>query len=543
MTGLALLLLTAALGHGLARWWRLPTIPLLLGLGMALSFSGLAPRGGTERADLVITAVELGITFLVFASGIELDPGRFRQHRRAVWWIGSVQFFVAGALGYILARLLGNPTLVAIYLALAVSASSTLIGLQQLRRTRQVFEPFGRTVLGVLLLQDVLMIVAIVTLARSDGGLLSALGGLLATTGLAFLAIGLQRHVAKPLVLRGRIDEETLLIGGLAVLFLFASLARLLGLPLVAGAFFAGFALSGFPVSGMLRGLLPSLTDFFQALFFTALGALVVVPDGSSLLRALILAFLVVLLTPPLVTVIAERTGFSSRPSIESGLLLAQTSEYSLVLGLTGLYLGHLTEEQFSIIALMAVSTMTLTPFLATERVTGWLLHIHPLRQRLDPHGAPRDHVLLLGFGSAGMWVVKPLLASGAEILVVDDDPVVIEHLQRMRIPCLRGDGSEDRVLARAGANQARLIIASMRRANEAAEVLRRVRGVPVVVRVFEEEDAALIRRLGGIPVLNSQASADTFMEWFNQIGPRRGPRVDARSSADTARPGAQARS
>jgi Kef-type K+ transport system membrane component KefB len=536
MTGLAILLLTAALGHGLARWWRLPAIPLLLGLGMALSFSGLASHGGPEQADFTVAAVELGITFLVFASGIELDPGRFRQHRRAVLWIGALQFFVSGAFGYHLALLLGHEPLVAVYVALAISASSTLVGLQQLRRTRQVFEPFGRTVLGVLLLQDVLMIVAIVALARSDGGLVFILGGLLATAGLALLAVGLQRYVAKPLVMRGGIDEETLLIGGVAVLFIFAGLAHLLRLPLIVGAFFAGFALSGFPVSGVLRGLLPSLTDFFQAIFFTALGALVVVPDGYTLLQALVLASLVVLLTPPLVTVVAEWTGFSSRASIESGLLLAQTSEYSLVLGLTGLYLGHLTSEVFSVIALMAVMTMTLTPLVATDRVTGWLLRLHPLRRRLDTRGAPRGHVLVLGFGSAGMWVVRPLLASGAEILVVDDDPAVIEHLQRARIPCLRGDGSDDRVLVRAGAGQARLIIASMSRASEAALVLRHVRQVPVVVRVFEEADAALIRRLGGIAVLNSQAAADTFMEWFELLRERRGSSGSG-SSGDTAGP------
>ncbi len=521
MTGLALLLLTAALGYGLAQWWRLPAVPLLLGLGMSLSFSGLVPHPGPVEDDPILTAVELGITFLVFASGIELDPRRFRQHRRAVGWIGAVQFLVSGALGYHVARLLGYEPLLAVYLALAVSASSTLIGLQQLRRTRQVFEPFGRTVLGVLLLQDVLLIVAIVALARSDGGLLPLLGGLLATAGLALLALGLHRYAAKPLVLRGRLDEETLLIGGLAVLFVFLGVAHQLGLPFVVGAFFAGFALSGFPVSGVLRGVLSSLTDFFQALFLTALGALVLVPDLHTLLQALILALLVVLLTPPLVTVIAEWTGFSSRASIQSGLLLAQTSEYSLVLGLIGLQLGHLTTDVFSLIALMAVMTMTLTPLVATDRVTGWLLRWHPLRRRLDTRGAPAGHVLLLGFGSAGMWVVKPLLAHGAEVLVVDDDPVVIERLQRARIPCLRGDGSDERVLARAGAGRARLIIASMRRAGEAAAVLRHLRDVPVVVRVFEAEDAEQIRRLGGIAVLNSQAAADAFMTWFEHTGGR----------------------
>jgi CPA2 family monovalent cation:H+ antiporter-2 len=307
----------------------------------------------------------------------------------------------------------------------------------------------------------------------------------------------------------------------MAVMFVFVGVAYQLGLPLIAGAFFAGCCLSGFPVNGVLRGLLSSLYDFFQATFFTALGALVELPDGDILLQAAVLALFVVILTPPLVTVVAEWTGFSSRTSIECGLILAQTSEYSLVLGLTGLYLGHLTEDVFSMIALMAVMTMIITPLVATGPVTDWLLHWHPLRRRLDGCGAPSGHVLLLGFGSAGMWVIKPLREQGAEVLVVDDDPAVINRLQRSGIPCLRGDGSDVKVLTRAGAFRARLIIASMRRVSEAQRVLHHVRGVPVVVRVFEDIDAQHVRDLGGIPILNAEAAADTFMEWFEKTFPR----------------------
>jgi CPA2 family monovalent cation:H+ antiporter-2 len=518
MTGLALLLLTAAIGHGLARWWRLPVIPVLLGLGMALSFSGLVEYStGTDGSahDPLVTAVELGLTFLVFASGIELNPHRFRRHQRSVLWIGAVQFLVAGALGFAVARGLGFDRLVAFYLGLAVSASSTLVGLRQLRMTRQAFEPFGRTVLGVLLLQDALMIVMIVVLSRSLEGPGAMATALAATAGLAVAAFLMQRYLARPLVLRFKLDEETLLIGALALLFVFVGVAHQLGLPLIVGAFFAGFGLSRFPADGVLRGQLSSLSDFFLAIFFTALGALVLLPDATTLMQAFVLALLVVVITPPLVTIVAEWTGFSSRAAIESGLLLAQTSEYSLVLGLTGLALGHLTAEVFSLIALMAVLTMTLTPFVATDRVTRWLLPLHPLRHRIDTTGAPREHVLILGFGSAGMWVVKPLRAEGYNLLVVDDDPVVIDQLQRAGIPCLRGDGSDEKTLAQAGAREARLIIASMRRVGDVEKVLRCVVGVPVVARVFEAEDADHIRGLGGIPVLNSEAAADAFMEWF----------------------------
>jgi Trk K+ transport system NAD-binding subunit len=113
------------------------------------------------------------------------------------------------------------------------------------------------------------------------------------------------------------------------------------------------------------------------------------------------------------------------------------------------------------------------------------------------------------------MWTVKPLLAQGEKVLVVDDDAVVCAALAKKNIPFLRGDGAESEVLEKAGAKDAKLIIASMRRVGDAVSMLEHVRGVPVLARVFEEVDAEKIRKAGGVPVMNSMAAADTFMNWL----------------------------
>jgi CPA2 family monovalent cation:H+ antiporter-2 len=135
----------------------------------------------------------------------------------------------------------------------------------------------------------------------------------------------------------------------------------------------------------------------------------------------------------------------------------------------------------------------------------------------MNTDGARRGHVLMLGFGAAGMWVLKPLRAAGHDVLVVDDDPVVTTQLGKSGVPCLRGDGSDERTLEMAGARDAKLIIVSMRRPEDAAMVLRHAPGVPVVTRVFEESDAEWLARLGGTPILNPLAAADAFMDWFRQ--------------------------
>ena len=306
-----------------------------------------------------------------------------------------------------------------------------------------------------------------------------------------------------------------MLLTVLSVLFVFLGAAHFVGLPLVGGAFLAGYSLSSFPVSGQVGSLLQSLTDFFRAVFFVALGALVVVPNAGALGAAVLLGLLVLLLTPPLVAWVAESAGLNSRAAIESGLLLAQTSEYSLMLGLLGLRLGHIGPQVFAVIALMAVLTMTCTPLLARDSVARRLMRLHPSHRRRLPSLDHRDHVLVLGFGSAGMWVLRPLLAAGLPVLVVDDDPAVVAELDRRGIACERGDGGDERTLAWVGARQARFIIASMRRVDDARRVLEHVRGVPVLVRVFEDAEAETVRRLGGIPVSSAEAAAEQFMTWW----------------------------
>jgi hypothetical protein len=173
-------------------------------------------------------------------------------------------------------------------------------------------------------------------------------------------------------------------------------------------------------------------------------------------------------------------------------------------------------EQGFEVLAMTTLITMILTPVLCREGTAKALLPLHPFRKRHAPVRPPEDHILVLGFGSAGMWTVKPLRAQGERVLVVDDDAVVCRELTRLGVPVMRGDGSEKAVLDRAGASEAKLVIASMRRVSDALEVLQHVRGVPVIARVFEESDAELIRKAGGIPVMNSDASADTFLEWMS---------------------------
>ena len=519
MSGLAILVVAAAVAFAVSHWLRLPVIPLLIVLGFGLSQSGLVTEPESESLN---NLMGLGLAFLVFSAGIELNPRRFRGKLAAVIWIAAAQFLILAVGGFALALALDFELLSALYLGGALATSSTFVVIRQLQRRVGSLRAYGRLAIGVLLAQDLAIIVAIVVLGTLPEGAVPVIKGLGAISLIAVLSFIGQRWIFPWLVQRTRVEDEVVLLVVVGTLFVFAGMADRLELPFVVGAFFAGFALSSFPVNGVARSLLTSLSSFFLVIFFTALGASVELPGLLLTLKAGAFILLVLLITPPLVAGLAEwKGGLSSRNAIKTGLLVAQTSEFSLVLGLIALHLHEIPAEVMSVIAMIAVATMTIMPLLATDRVARWLLHFHPVHRRLTTETDLHGHVLMLGLGSEGMWAAKPLREAGHHLVVIDHDPVVIEHLEKMGLPCIRGDTTDEKVLQRAGFSEAKLILISMPNMTEILRVLNyeRPANLPVVVRVFEEDHAGEIERHGGIAVLNSHAAAESFMEWFDAEG------------------------
>ena len=186
MSGFAILLIAAAIAFGLAKLFRLPPIPLLMLSGVGLH--ALANIWAIDVPEALLgEMIEIGLAVLVFTAGVELSPRRMRGGTREISIVAVTQFVLLGAAGVLTARLLGYDLTTALYLGCALSASSTLVVVRHLQSRRQMFEPFGRLVLGVLLLQDVFIILLMVALLKSPGGAVAsalavskaiALGGL-----------------------------------------------------------------------------------------------------------------------------------------------------------------------------------------------------------------------------------------------------------------------------------------------------------------------------------------------------------------------------
>ncbi len=517
MTGLALLLFAAALAFGFSKWLRLPAIPFLLLAGFGLKAIADYSEISIEE-DALSNLVQLGLAVLVFAAGIDLSPQRLKGRLRPILLVGVSQFVILGSAGLAISYLLGYSLTAALYIGCALSASSTIVVVKQLQQRQIMFTPFGRLVLGILLLQDVAVIFLIVALIHAPEGVGAVAQGLGKTVSLAAFAYAIHRWMIPLITEKMRLDDEERLLFALGTLFLFTTLSNILGLPFIVGGFLAGFALSAFPMNGLIRGMIGSITSFFLALFFISIGFICTIPDPNMFWHALVLVIALVIITVVLVTFVAEKTGYSTRASIESGVLLSQTSEFSLLVALIGLTTQQISAEIFSMIALITVGTMALTPIIAKDAVIWKLMRLHPRNRNRSQVGDDLSgHAIIIGFGQSGPKMLKAFKEANIPVLVIDDDAAVIKSLIHQGIDCIEGDGSDPLILDRARARKACVLLATIRRTRDATQLLSAVKGseAKVVIRTFEPSDKRLVESNGGIAVDTIAAAKDAFMEWF----------------------------
>ncbi|MBE7438930.1 MAG: cation:proton antiporter [Spirochaetales bacterium] len=507
---MAIIAATAAVGYGISRYFKIPVVAVLLVCGLVLGSLTEIP------VEFLQSSMELGLAFLLFSMGIELSPERFANRSGTIFLMAITQISLVGLSAYGLAHLLGYDHNAGLLLSFAVASSSTLAVVRHLRNNGQMYEPFGRLVTGVLLIQDTIMLALLAFLP--EGNDLHYF-----ETGIYILLLGaassLMHVIIVPfLVKKFAEDDEILLLLALAVLFIFLGMAHGLGLPLHLGAFAGGIALSAFPVNGLVRGQLFSVTHFFLAFFFVALGALIVFPSAGGLFTVLAFVILLFLITPPVVTFIGERSGISTRSSLESGLLLAQAGELSLAAALLFYQNGKIDPELFSIIALITVTTMTITPLLATDRTTYYMMHYRPGFRPGEEGPRLSGHILILGFGTVSRQILEMLKQTGREILIIDDDVQVVAQLRSQGLMAFAGDSRNNRqMLGTASLRSAHLVLSFARRLEDSIHVVRLARGgtAKVVVRVFDEPAAELIRKAGGIPINCLDSAVTEFINWF----------------------------
>ena len=352
-----------------ALFTRQPMIVAYLALGALLGPYGLG--WVTDGAQLRAIG-EIGIIFLLFLLGLEMQPRKLLVVLRESLWVALLSSALFLALGAALALAFAFSLQDALLMGLAVSFSSTIIGIKLLPTSALHHRHIGELVVSLLLLQDCLAILALVGLAHFAPGVGEAKSlwvTILALPALLAVAAAGVRFILLPLISRFDVIQEYVFLLAVGWCLGLAQIAEALGLSLELGAFVAGVTLATSPIALFLAEALRPLRDFFLVLFFFTVGAglnLALVP--SILMPALAFSALVLLAKPVIYRVLLDQFKEQGSLAWEVGFRLGQISEFSLLLVLLAGQAALLSEGAITTIQTVAVMTFILSSYVVVLR-------------------------------------------------------------------------------------------------------------------------------------------------------------------------------
>jgi len=458
----ALTLLAATAVGAIGLWLRQPLIVSFIAVGVLVGPTGV---GLVTRHEQIELLASVGIALLLFVVGLKLDVQTIRTLGPMAAVAGVGQVVVTSVIGFLLAQALGMEKPISAYVAMALTFSSTVMVVKFLSDAREINALHGRIVVGVLIVQDLAVIFAMIGItaftavrqvdqtatAHAVPAVLNGLGALVAVVILSRLVLPrLSTFLARV--------PELLVLFGIAWAVVLAAGMDALGLGKEIGAFVAGASLASTPYRELLASRLTSLRDFLLLFFFIDLGARV---DPSMLRGAvgasLVLSTFVLVGKPLIVMAIVGRAGYRKRTGFLAGLSLGQVSEFSLILGALGVSVGHIGPDTLGLITTVGLITIGVSSYLVVysgplyDRVSSWLGVFErsaPLREgAAEARALPKAEVVVFGIGRYGSGIARHLLRRGRSVVGVDFDPEALDRGRTEGVPMVYGDASDPDVV------------------------------------------------------------------------------------------------
>lgn len=465
---------------------RQPVLLAYLLGGFALGPAGLRL---IQSAENISAISELGLIFLLFMIGLEIDLKKIVSAGRSITLTAAAQILGGAVLGVVFFRLLcrfglGGGQWDALYLAVAGALSSTVIIVKVLYEKQELDTLTGRITLGVLVLQDLAAILFLAVQPNLETlGVGVLLGSLARVVVLVVVALTVSRYLLPAIFRHVARLPELVQVGALAWCFLVGELGERLHLSREMGALVAGVALSTFPYALDVTAKVTSLRDFFVTLFFVGLGMQIPRPTGALVGWALVFAAFVVVsrLVTTFTPLYLMRQGL--RTSFIPALNLTQVSEFSLVVLALGVQAGHLAHPATSgMVALAFVLLAALSSFGMAKSdgiaraLIPWLKRAglsdldHPLDDvhatgGQHPHGGAA-RIVFLGFFRTASSLLEEMQRHAPDLIgdtaVVDYSPAARAGLVARKVRVIYGDISQRDTLLHAGLERAEVLISTV---------------------------------------------------------------------------------
>lgn len=471
----ALLLLAVAVG-AVAMRLRQPVLVGFILVGILVGPSGLGVVKSTDQIHLL---AELGLALLLFVVGLKLDIGHIRSAGLFTLAAGGGQVVVTAGLGYLLALAIGLTDVKALYMAAAVTFSSTIIVIKLLSDKRETDSLYGRLSIGILIVQDIVVVLAMIALSglRTQAEIGPQLLQILFRGVALLVGLGIFSIFFLPRIL-GVVSKsrELLVLFSIAMAVGMADLTKYLGFSLEVGAFLAGVALASTGYRESIASRLVSLRDFLLVFFFIELGARFNVKTlGSAIWMALPISAFVLIVKPVLIMSILGLMGYRKRVGFLAGLSLGQISEFSLILAALGVTLGHIDTATSGVITLVGLITIAFSSYLISYSNTIYDLFAPYLRifekrlpyraETLASESAPAalPEIILYGLGRFGSGIAGNLKEQGRSVLGIDFDPQAVRNWNKRNWNAMFGDAEDPEFAAMIPLSQARWVISSIR--------------------------------------------------------------------------------
>lgn len=462
-------IVAASLLAYIARAFRQPPILGYIAAGIIIGPNGLRL---IQRQDDVSALSELGLAFLLFIVGLEIDVKKFVRSGTASTIIGVVQVVACSFLGYLVALWIGYDGLNAVYIGIALSFSSTMIVVKLLSDRGELDTLPGRVSLGILLVQDVLAIFVLAGQGNMNDPSLAPVA-LSIVFGLGLIAVSflVSRYVLPAAFKSVARNPELVLILSIAWCFIMCWLALEADFSIAMGALIAGVSISTFPYSHEVIIKIRSLRDFFVTLFFVSLGMQIVISSSVLILMGMILSVFVIISRFLTIFPAAYFMKLGSRAGFLSSLALAQSSEFSLVIVTLGLAYKHISWEIVSLIAITLVITSTVTTYLvdASHALARGILPLlekfgikSSHHQAVESVERPQRDIIILGCHRLGSSLVNILASHGRPVHVFDFNPEVLTRLKERGVPASYADISQFDSLEEAGVDDAKIVVSTV---------------------------------------------------------------------------------
>ncbi len=516
-------------------------VPTIIGYLITGIIAGPYCLGIIKAPQSIELMAEMGIILLMFSIGLEFSLKHLFKIRRIVFLGGFIQLILTASITMFIARFYNLNWSSSLFVGFITALSSTAVVLKVLQDRSEITSNYGRTVIGILIFQDIILIPLLL--------FTPILGGNVEGLGLQFFWLGIKSVVIIAIVYVGNKwvmpwflhviaitkNHELFLMVILLICLSVALLTNKIGMSFAFGAFLAGLMISESEYSHNAFGNLIPFKDTFSSFFFVSIGMLLnlnFVVDNFQLVFTTVLVVIVVK------TTIAGGTAFimghTFRGTVMAGLALSQVGEFSFILSKLGFNYKILSEFYYQLFLAVAITTMALTPFLIQwGRSLATILLKLPLPKLMVDgmfplHQPPIEqlnkHVVIIGKDPRALNLAFMTKYINLPYISIVFDPATVRSMQIKGQSVLYGDATNEPVLHKAHIETAEVIVISVGNKIISMNITEKVRNLNkhahIIVRTKEINDIEFLYKAGANQVIPEEfeTSIDLFERMLTKL-------------------------